>query len=249
MAVDTKERCRNETAGAMAEGAFCDGSPFSKMRPAAKARLIKEGVSQIFPRGHVIFVHDDPAQRFFFIKSGWIKLFRETIGGDEAILDVLPPSSVFGDTAFCEGGVYAYGAEVIEDCEIVSYPLSLLEAETQENGDFTIEFLKHVAARGLARDKEIELRSVQNAAQRIGCFILRLCREEKGNQTTLCLPWEKSLIAARLGMAPETFSRGLARLQKDTAMAINGPVIEVPDIKMLARYTCVACSNVFPCKN
>lgn len=223
-------------------------SPFDKLWRSTKQLFKSEGIPQNLPRGHVVFMHEDKASKFYFIESGWIKLFRETFGGDEAILDVLPPGSVFGETAFCESGLYTYGAEVIEDCRIISYPLSVLEKETWENKDFTIAFLQHVAARGLARDKEIELRSVQNAPQRIGCFILRLCREQ-GNATSLCLPWEKSLIAARLGMAPETFSRGLARLQKDTGIKIDGPVIEIPNIKALARYTCIACSSVFPCTN
>ena len=221
--------------------------PFDRLRPKTKEALKANGFSQSFSKGQMIFVHGDPASRFYFIEKGWVKLFRETLGGDEAVLDVLPPGSVFGETAFCEGGIYTCSAEAIEDACLRSCPSGVLEHEIVENADFMFGFLEYIAAKGLKKDREIELRSVQNAAQRIGCFILRLCGSGKESSATVCLPWEKSLIAARLGMAPETFSRGLARLQKDIKMRIDGNVIEISNMKALVRYTCAACSNIFPC--
>ena len=131
----------------------------------------------------------------------------------------------------------------------MSFPLDILAREVKENNDFAVAFLKHMAGKGLARDKDIELRAVQNAPQRIGCFLLRLCRGAEKNSATLHLPWEKALLAARLGMTPETLSRAFARLQKDIGLRIRGATIEVPDIRALARYTCTACSNIFPCNN
>ena len=219
------------------------------IRPQTKAMLKKEGRAQNLPKGHIIFMHEDEATWFYFLESGWIKIFRETLDGDEAILDVLSPGSVFGETACLEKNIYSSGAEVIEDCRVVSFPLSALKKEIEENNAFAVSFLHHMTGKNSAKDKEIELRSVQNAAQRIGCFLLRLCKEAKGNSKTLHLSWEKSLIAARLGMTPETFSRSLAKLQKDAGIRIKGPTIEIPDIGALVRYTCTACSNVFPCEH
>lgn len=224
-------------------------SVFRTIRPQTKVSLAAASRAQNFAKGKIIFMYEDEASWFYFLESGWIKLFRETLDGDEAILDVLPPGSLFGEMAFYEGGTYSYGAEAIEDCRIVSFPLGFLDREVQENPAFAVNFLRHAAGKSLAKDKEIELRSVQNAPQRIGCFLLRLCSENEGNSKTLHLAWEKSLIAARLGMTPETFSRSLAKLQKDVGIRIKGPTIEIPDVGALVRYTCASCSNVFPCEN
>ncbi len=220
---------------------------FQALRPQSRALLKKESRTQNLSKGHIIFMHEDEASSFYFLESGWVKLFRETLDGDEAILDVLPPGSVFGETACLETGGYSSGAEIIENSQVISFPLSVLEKEIRENNAFTISMLRHLAGKNTAKDKEIELRSVQNAAQRIGCFLLRLCKSADGNSKTLHLSWEKSLIAARLGMTPETFSRSLAKLQKDVGLRIKGPTIEIGDIGALVRYTCTACSNVFPC--
>ncbi len=221
---------------------------FAAMRPQTKNLLQREGRIQSVPKGHIIFMNEDDAARFYLIQRGWVKIFRETLGGEEAILDVLTAGSVFGETSIFENKAYAYGAEVIEDAVILSFPSHILENETAENIDFALSFLQHISRKNLAKDKEIELRSVQNAAQRIGCFLLRLCKTEQ-RSATLHLAWEKSLIAARLGMTPETFSRSLAKLQKEAGIHIKGPTITISDIGMLVRYTCTACSNVFPCDN
>lgn len=249
MAVETKKNCEIVITERFVSNPLSGFAFFKALRPQTKVLLKKEGRPQNLPKGHIIFMHEDEAAWFYFLESGWVKLFRETLDGDEAILDVLPPGSVFGETACFENNIYSSGAEVIEDCRIVSFPLSVLKSEAQENNAFTVLFLHHLTGKNLTKDKEIELRSVQNAAQRIGCFLLRLCKSAGGNSETLHLSWEKSLIAARLGMTPETFSRSLAKLQKDVGLCIRGPTIEIPDIGALVRYTCTACSNVFPCDN
>jgi CRP/FNR family transcriptional regulator, dissimilatory nitrate respiration regulator len=229
--------------------AFEQHELFNAMRPSTLKAMLEESRAKNYPKGHILFMHEDAAEWFYALEYGWVKLFRETMDGDEAVLDVLPPGSLFGETSGFERGSYAYGAEIIEDVKLYVYPLAYLEREARENPQFALAFLRHISQKGLMKDKEIELRSVQNASQRLGCFLLRLCKNHEQGAVIIHLAWEKSLIAARLGMTPETFSRSLAKLQKDIGLNIKGPTLEIPDLNALVRYTCTACSNVFPCDN
>jgi CRP-like cAMP-binding protein len=90
---------------------------------------------------------------------------------------------------------------------------------------------------------------VQSAPQRIGCFLLRLCKAQEEGEVTLHLPYDKTLIAARLGMKPETFSRALTRLRQESDIEVKGATVSIPDIQRLVGYTCNACSNAYPCKD
>ncbi len=249
MAMEAKKSCENASVKPGVLDPFAVLDLFAALRPATREALKRESRVHAFPKGHIIFMHEDEAAWFYFVQKGWIKLFRETLDGAEAIMDVLPQGSLFGETAAFENGTYAYGAEVIEAASIMAFPLGILEKESQDNSEFSLALLRHISGKGLVRDKEIELRAVQNAAQRIGCFLLRLCKESEGNTVVLHLPWEKSLIAARLGMTPETFSRSLAKLKKEAGLHIRGSTVEISDLGRLVRYTCTACSNVFPCDN
>lgn len=91
--------------------------------------------------------------------------------------------------------------------------------------------------------------TLKNASQRIGCFMLRLCGSSDERDITLKLPYDKSLIAARLGMKSETFSRALNKLRNETNINISGSVVTIPEIDDLSLYACTACSNEFPCSD
>lgn len=204
---------------------------------------------QSHKKGKVLFIHGDEAQRFYFIKSGWIKLFRETLDGTQAVVDVLTDGHVFGETALFENDIYPYSAEVVEPAEIISLRLSDLKTEINNNNKLTLNMLSSMAHHRHQQDKEIEHRSLQNASQRIGCFLLRLADQSVTGPVTLHLPYDKTLVASRLGMQPETFSRALAKLRDETGIQIKGATIKMDSLKQLTDYSCSTCSSEFPCKD
>ena len=63
------------------------------------------------------------------------------------------------------------------------------------------------------------------------------------------LPYDKTLVASKLGMQPETFSRALSKLKKNTGIEVQGSIITIPDFKMLSDYCCSVCSSEYPCKD
>ena len=205
--------------------------------------------NQNHEKGKVLFIHGDQAERFYFIKSGWVKLFRETLDGTQAVIDILNAGHLFGETAIFENGLYPYSAEVVERAEIVSLSLSDLKAEIENNNKLALSMLSSMARYRRQQDKEIEHRSIQNASQRIGCFLLRLTDQNEKGAVTIHLPYDKTLVASRLGMQPETFSRALAKLRDKTGIRVKGATIEMDNLDQLVSYSCSACSSEFPCKD
>lgn len=199
-------------------------------------------------KGHVLFMQDDIAEWFYVIGSGWVKLFRETLDGTEVIVDVLHHGWMFGETALFNDNIYPFSAEVVESATILACPSALLHDALQSDQALALAMLRHISSTNTIREREIEHRTAQNAPQRIGCFFLQLSLNKGAGPITLHLPYDKTIIAARLGMQPETFSRALTRLQSDVGVRVRGPVVEIPDLDILTSYTCSACSNVFPCK-
>ena len=61
--------------------------------------------------------------------------------------------------------------------------------------------------------EQIETIKLLSGPQRIAQFLLRLCSRQATGATTVELPYEKALIANRLGMKPESLSRSLTRLR------------------------------------
>ena len=201
-----------------------------------------------FTRGQTVFLQDDAADFVYIIRSGWVKLFRETIDGQEAIIDILTRGHIFGDTSFFNNNIYQYGAQTVEDLHVFRLPLSLFQTLIAEDSQFTFNLMNTMVRYRREQDMEVEHRSLQNASQRIGCFLLRLLplNHHTGAQT-IHIPYDKLLLAGRLGMKPETLSRGLSRLKEDLDLVVKGGTVHVPDVEQLANYTCSACTHNFPC--
>ena len=226
-----------------------DISLFKGCEPAFFDALEAHAQQQTHSKGKILFIHGDTAERFYFIKNGWVKLFRETLDGTQAVVDILPAGHIFGETSIFEDDIYPYSAEVAEPAEIISLPIFDLKTEIENNNKLALGMLSSMARYRRQQDKEIEHRSIQNAPQRIGCFLLRLTNQNETGAVTIHLPYDKTLVASRLGMQPETFSRALAKLREQTGIRVNGATIEMDNLEQLTSYSCSACSSEFPCKD
>lgn len=197
----------------------------------------------------ILFLNGDEAERFYLIKSGWVKLFRETLDGSEAVVDIFTSGHIFAETSIFEADTYPYSAETVESCEIISLPLSLLKSEIETNNALALDMLSSMSRYRRQQEQEIEHRALQNAPQRIGCFLLRLTNQNEKGNVKIQLPYDKMLVASRLGMQPETFSRALKKLKDHTGIKISGATIELDSVNQLVEYSCAACSSEFPCKD
>lgn len=201
------------------------------------------------PKNKVIFLSQEDANNFYILQKGWVKLFRETLEGTQAIIDVIPQGHMFGESCLFEDDKYPFSAEVIESATLISLPISALKSEIEQNPKLAISMLSSMARYRKQQDKELEHRTLQNTPQRIGCFLLRLVDQNAKGPVTIHLPYDKTLVAMRLGMQPETFSRGISTLKKATGMQVKGSTIQLDDVSNLAEYSCSACSSEFPCKS
>lgn len=211
--------------------------------------LNQDARAQTHEKGKILFIHEDPAEYFYFVNKGWVKMFRETLDGTQSIVDILPEGHIFGETAIFEDGLYPYSAEVVEAAEIIQIPMSILKNEIESNNKLALSMLSSMARYRRQQDREIEHRTIQNAPQRIGCFLLRLANQDENGAVTIHLPYDKTLVASRLGMQPETFSRALSKLREKTGIRVNGATIEMDNLEQLTNYSCSACSSEFPCKD
>lgn len=217
----------------------CSGSFHQSL--ASQARILD------LQKGKLLFIHESEAERFYIILNGWVKLFRETLDGAQAIIDILPANHIFGETAIFQDNKHSYSAEIVEQANIISLPLDLLKSEIESNPKLAISMMSSMAQCRRHQSQELENRTFKNAPQRIGCFLLRLIDPDQSGSVSIHLPYDKTLVASRLGMQPETFSRALNQLKKQINMNVNGSTLKINNVTDLINYTCSSCSSEFPC--
>lgn len=175
-------------------------------------------------KGAMLFAAGDEAHSFFFLIEGWVKLFRLSQSGEESIINVVAPGETFAEIAVFGkmGGRYPVNAEAVEDVMVLDIPRGVFIEKIKQDSDFALSLLAAIAMRQRHLVQQIEQVSARSAPQRIGTFLLKLCPQPLSRTAvTVNLPYDKSLISARLNIKPETFSRALAKL-RDVGVETHG---------------------------
>jgi CRP-like cAMP-binding protein len=194
------------------------------------------GHKKHYENGATLFAMGDKAEAIFFIISGWVKLYRMTREGEEVVINVFAPGETFAEAAvFGPLQRYPVNAQAVEDTMVLEIPRQLFVDKIRENGDLALLMLGSISARQRLLVQQIEQLTAKSAPQRIGAFLLRLCPSGRKEAVIVHLPYDKSLIARRLNIQPETFSRALSQL-KPHGVTMQKREIRIQDVDTLASF-------------
>ena len=82
--------------------------------------------------------------------------------------------------------------------------------------------------------RELRLLKSRSPAPRLAWYLVSLTHTESG-EATVVLPHPKQVIAKRVGVAPESLSRALARFS-DLGVETEGTRIRIRDVARLRRF-------------
>ncbi len=197
--------------------------------------VLQEARLNIYDRGALIFMQGEPADRFYVVLEGWVKLLKGNADGDESVIEVLTSGDGLSEVAIFRDSFYPVTAEAVEKAVLMSLPAHWVRARIKKDKDFAINMLAAAANRSKSLISQFEQLTLKNVTQRVGRFLLKQFLESGAEKTQLKLPLEKSVIAAYLGMKPETFSRTLQAL-RNQGISIEKNVVTLPDALALCTY-------------
>ena len=196
-------------------------------------------------KDEALFYYEDKGSAVYIVESGQIKISRETQDGVESVIYIAGNGDLIGKNLLFGDSQYSYNASALAEAEVFVISLPELRIVMKSSDAILNNAAQILIERNSRLQKEIEHIKVQSAPQRIGCFILGNCGKS-GGKASFELPFEKGVIAAKLGMKPETFSRALSELKKQ-GVKVEGKEVVVESVEKLSAYTCSACSDSFPC--
>jgi CRP/FNR family transcriptional regulator, dissimilatory nitrate respiration regulator len=212
----------------------CRAPIFADLSADAVRELTADAVLRSVDRGRVLFVQAEPATHLFVVLEGWIKVFRQNPDGQEVIIHAFSRGESFAEAAIFEEGVYPASAEAAEDSRLLAIPAASFLRHLRARPELSFAILAALSRRMRFLIQQMERRSTSSAAHRVAEFLLRLCSPGDG-PTAVRLPSDKSLIAGRLGMQPETLSRSFARLRR-LGVTTRGARVTVGDPRALRRF-------------
>ncbi len=221
---------------------------FQGVQPEAVQELAGHCHQKTYKKGQQLFEAGDKAESFFIILKGWVKLFRVSREGEEAVIHIFGPGESFAEAAvFRDQRSYPVNAQAVTDIEIVEIPRNFFIQKIEQDSQFALRILATISSRQHYLVGQLEQITTRTAPQRIGAFLLRFSQKKSAESNIMAvhLPYDKSLISTRLNIKPETFSRALAKL-KPYGVILEGREIILHDSRKLAEFCDIPLQNT-PC--
>ena len=100
---------------------------FNLFAKDAQERLLGEAQQRHAPASSLLLQQGQPAERFFLVLSGRVKLFRISADGQEKVVEMIHPGQTFAEAVmFMQHAVYPVCAESLDAVELVSFPNRLM---------------------------------------------------------------------------------------------------------------------------
>lgn len=205
--------------------------------------LIVPGTPQV--RGTFLYRQGDPRRAFYLVRSGSAKSFQVNENGHEDVMGFHFPTDMIG-AASLEHRQYAESVVLLERstvCEVAARDLEILL-----RGDATLLhsfFSKLAQSFEAERHARVRLHHA-SADERVADFLLELSARFAAigrAEQSLFLSMSRYDIANYLGLAAETISRALGRLQEAGAIAVKGKSVEIlarPALHRIAERSATA---------
>lgn len=188
-----------------------------------------------YKRGETLFLQGENARSIHVIADGWVKLYRITPNGGEAIVSVFTKGQSFGEAVALRGAPYPVSAEAVTDCEVLQIPTSSVTEMVRRDPEVGINMLAATFTHLHSLVAQLEQLKAQTGAQRVAEFLLELCERSEG-RCTVTLPYDKVVIAGRLGIKPESLSRAFSKLGT-VGVKITRNKATIEDIQQLRDFS------------
>lgn len=195
---------------------------------SAGARRVRLG------RGEVLFHAGEPCTAFFVVVSGQVKLTLGAPDGGEKVLEIISAGETFGEAVMFAGRPYPVSAVGLLPTALLSVPSAVVLDLVAADPMFARRMLAGMAVRLHTMINDLEAISLRSGTQRVVGFLLGLAGDVPSPGAGVTLPAGKAVLASRLSLSPETFSRTLRDLSGSGLIRVQGRRIQLLDPAGLA---------------
>lgn len=209
---------------------------FDGLDAATLERLLLDARPQMVGRGGIIFRKGEPVSGLNIVLEGQVKLCIETPQGEEHVVELLGEGDAVGQVALVTHGPQLTNAIAITATNLMHIPAKLLLAELERNPRLAWNAAQMLGALAGAQVNDLENLLFRKAEGRVARYLINLFGSvSRRSGQVVRLPARKGLIASRLHMTKEHFSRTLRELTERGVVAVRHLDIEILDRAELER--------------
>jgi CRP-like cAMP-binding protein len=205
------------------------------LEPRLQRRVLETAVVAAFRAREVVIPLESEPKHFYTVLSGHVRLYRIDARGREADIAIYGPGDVFGECAMFLEGCYPFQVQAAEATTLAAFDSQAIAAMLREEPALMMAVSRIMAQHSMDARLNVANDRLHTAPQRVAKYLLELWEAQGGPGNPFKLPFQKSLLAGKLGLAPEALSRAFAMLQK-TGVSIRGRMVHITDAEALENF-------------
>lgn len=188
--------------------------------------------------GEYLFEYGQPANHFFVLLKGYIKLIRFSAEGAEKVFEIISPGESFAEAImFMSKRTYPVTAQGIGTVEVLAFDNKVFLTILAASFDTCMRVMGNMSRRLRHWLNEIDQLTLQNATYRLVNYLLyQIPPEVQLGHCQIDFIVPKHVIASRLSITPETLSRILHHMTEIGLIAVKGRTIHIGDVRTLRLY-------------
>jgi CRP-like cAMP-binding protein len=218
--------------------AFLASLPLFKELTQDELEHVASGTREVHaPRGEILFHRGDPCDSFHVVVFGQVKLAFTSITGAEKVLELMGPGQSFGEAVMFMEQPYPVYAQTLCDSLLLQISKAVVFQEIEHDPLFARRIIAGLSYRLHHLVVDLEDHTLRSASQRVIGYLLRAVPTDNGHgPVPVALPASKAVLASRLNLTPQHFSRILHDLTVANLIQVEGRSILILDPEGLRSY-------------
>ncbi len=191
--------------------------------------LEKSHTPHRYPKNKMIYWQEAPANEFYYLKSGSVKIFLSSENGMEKTLTVLENGSIFGEAAFFDGLPRVSSAKTLAESEVITVTRQSLMDCIRREPQLAMNLLTYLSQTIRMLSAQVDTMTFLQADQRIARLLLKLAVNGTVHAT-------HDDLAGLAGVSRVTVSRILNRFAKNGWTAPRYREVEILNEEGLKKF-------------
>jgi CRP-like cAMP-binding protein len=185
------------------------------------------------PARQMLFREGEPADMLHCVLSGYVRVYKLDPDGREADVELYGPGDLIGASVVLDGGRYRATAQAAEPSLIARFDLKRVRDIASRRTDLAMALATSLSGQLARAFASLADDRLHTAPQRVAHYLLAHCTAD-GKPASFRLPYQKSLLAGKLGLAPEALSRAFSML-RNHGVSVRGRLVHISDPEALRR--------------
>ena len=210
---------------------------FSRLTDVQLDRVYRHSQVVKLEEGQLLFAQGEDVTNFYLVLSGKMKLYRVSPDGQEKIIEIVPQGGLFAEALmFMDQPHYPVSSAALSETTVIGIEANNFKDMLRDSVETCLLLLGNMSFRLRQLVHEIDTLTLHSGTCRVANYLLEHAPDDK---ESFELDTAKGVIAARLSVKPETFSRIIKNLRGEGVISIDGSKITIHNRDALKTYSLV----------